>query len=238
MNRRESQVASGVTWLVVAVALGSSLVGCGPQPQETPQTPPIDRPLVGYPEQNPALMDGADTVWTKHKVGENEYFAQPNDWTCSASCCIMVHRVLTGEDIGLDEMVQRTGAVPGRGAENAQVVEAMKKLGSNLEVKSGVSSSQPQGTELSDEERAAEKAQELETLKQLLRDGYVVIVNFREPVDNGGHYGVLQGINDQAIEIADPYYGLQSVLAWKDFDFRTGYSDPVLHGWYLAVRKP
>jgi len=220
--------------LFIVTILSAGLFGCS---SAAYRGPVVDRPLVGYPGQNPALMRDCDTVWSAHKIGPGEYFAQPNDWTCNASSYIMINRALTGKDVALDGVVKRMGAVEGRGAENSRVVEVLESLGDEYEVVTGISSSHPKGIEVSDEVRESEKVRELETLKRLLREGYFVMLNFREPVDGGGHYGVLQGINDDAIEIADPYYGLRSVLAWDDFDFRTGYSDPVLHGWYVAIRR-
>jgi hypothetical protein len=196
----------------------------------------VDRPLVGYPGQKPELMNDPATVWSSPKISAKEYFAQPNDWTCNASSYIMIHRALTGADVALEKVVTEMGAVEGKGAENARVVQVLESLGPKYEVLTGQSSAHPKGQEPTAEVRAAEQLRERETLRRLLGEGYLVIINFREPEDGGGHYGVLQGINDQALEIADPYYGLRSVLAWKDFDFRSGYSEPVLHGWYVAIR--
>lgn len=147
-----------------------------------------------------------------------------------------VHRALTGRDVPLSTVVARTGAVEGVGAENIRVVEAVQRMGPEFEVVSGRTAAYPKGERVSRHVREAEKAREYDTLVRLLREGYLVILNFREPVDHGGHYGVLQGLNKEAIQIADPYYGRVSVLPWKRFDFRTGYSDPVLHGWYVAAR--
>jgi hypothetical protein len=209
------------------------MAGCSTTPRHTTQ---VDRPLVGYPDQKPNLMTDPKTVWATRKIKRGDYFAQPNDWTCNASSYIMIYRTLTGQDVALEKVVHQMGAVEGKGAENSRVVAALQSMGPEYEVITGQSSSHPKGRSVSPEIRAAEKARELETLKRLLREGYLVLINFREPVEGGGHYGVLQGINDQAIEIADPYYGYRSVLPWKDFDFRTGYSDPVLHGWYVAIR--
>jgi len=203
------------------------------------RTEQTNRPLTGYPGQRLDLMNSPRTVWAASRIGPQQYFAQPNDWTCSASSYIMVYRALTGKDLPLSEVVARTGAVEGVGAENSRVVEALKMLGPQFEVISGQSSANPKGAKVPAHVRAAEKAREHATLTRLLRQGYLVILNFREPEDHGGHYGVLQGLNDKAIQIADPYYGRTSVMPWEDFDFRTGYSDPVLHGWYVAVRpKP
>jgi len=218
-------------WL--PLIFGMLLAGCSTTPRHTTQ---VERPLDGYPGQKPELMDDPTTVWAAHRINAKDYFAQPNDWTCNASSYIMVVRALTGQDVALDKVVDQMGAVEGKGAENSRVVEVLRSLGPGYEVLTGQSSSHPKGRIFPARLRAAEKSRELGTLKQLLRDGYLVIINFREPVEGGGHYGVLQGINDQALEIADPYYGRSSVLAWKDFDFRTGYSDPVLHGWYVAIR--
>ncbi len=211
----------------------SGVLGCA---SKTRQPSIVDRPLIGYPEQNLKLMDNRSTVWSTHKIGKDEYFPQPNDWTCNASSYLMIYRKLTQKDVPLDVIATRMGAVEGRGAENARVVEVMQALGDTYEVVTGYSSSHPKGQEVSANLRAKEKAGEMETLKNLLREGYLVMINFREPVDGGGHYGVLQGINDEALEIADPYYGLRSIVAWNRFDFRTGFSDPVLHGWYVAIR--
>lgn len=97
-------------------------------------------------------------------------------------------------------------------------------------------SAHPKGQFIPEEDRAAEKVVEMATLKRLFAAGYLVMINFREPVEGGGHYGVLQGIDDQAMEIADPYYGLRSAMPWDRLDFRTGYSEPLLHGWYAAIR--
>jgi hypothetical protein len=213
--------------------IGICVAGCGPKGQQKTE---VDRPLVGYPGQKPELMNDPATVWSAHKIGAKEYFAQPNDWTCNASSYIMIHRALTGVDVAIDKVVTQMGAVEGKGAENARVVEVLESLGPKYEVLTGQSSAYPKGQEPSAEVRAAEQIREHETLRRLLGEGYLVIINFREPEDGGGHYGVLQGINDQALEIADPYYGLRSVLAWKDFDFRSGYSEPVLHGWHVAIR--
>ncbi len=218
----------------LSVLLGICLIGCSTTHRHTNQ---VDRPLDGYPCQDEKLMNGAQTVWAKQRIKERDYFAQPNDWTCNASSFIMIFRTLTGQDIALEKVVQQMGAVEGKGAENSRVVEAFQALGPQYDVVTGQSSSHPKVRNFPSGIRSAEKKRELETLKRLLREGYLVIINFREPVEGGGHYGVLQGINDQAIEIADPYYGRRSVLPWKDFDFRTGYSNPVLHGWYVAVRQ-
>ena len=225
----------GLCVLSLLGACVAGFTGCA-RTDKAAATRETGRPLTGYPGQRVELMERPDTVWATRRIGPKEYFAQPNDWTCSASSYIMVYRSLTGRDLPLSEVVARTGARQGVGAENSHVVEAMEMLGSKYEVVSGQSSAHPAG-----ESRIhnAEKAREHATLTRLLREGYLVILNFRNPEDHGGHYGVLQGINDNAIQIADPYYGRISVMPWKNFDFRSGYSSPVLHGWYVAVRpKP
>lgn len=221
------------TTLIALIAL-LTLASCATKP---PQEQSVDRPLVGYPGQNPDLMRTRSTVWAAHQIGRKEYCPQPNDWTCNASSYVMIYRALTQKDIALDEVATLMGAVEGKGAENARVVDVLKSLGNGYEVVTAHTSAHPKGQTIPAEERAAEKVVEMATLKRLLGAGYLVMINFREPVEGGGHYGVLQGINDQAIEIADPYYGLRSVMAWDRFDFRTGYSDPVLHGWYAAIRR-
>jgi hypothetical protein len=194
------------------------------------------RALVGYPGQNAKLMEGKDTIWSRWKVGEKEYFAQPNDWTCSASCYIMMFRTLVRADISVNQAIERCGAVEGVGADNSQVVKAFQLLGSRFQVVSGQSSQSSDNLPADAPELLREKEAELATLKRLLQDGYLVMINFREPQEQIGHYGVLQGLNDRALEIADPYYGRRSVLSLDRFDYRSGFSQPILHGWYLAVR--
>jgi hypothetical protein len=230
MKSASSTMRSSLVALLAACLAG--LIGCA-QTGKNVAPREIDRPLAGYPGQRVAMMNRPDTVWASHRIGPKEYFAQPNDWTCSASSYIMVYRSLTGRDIPLSKVVARTGARKGVGAENRRVVEAGKMLGAKYEIVSGQSSAHPAGESRI---QAAEKAGEHATLTRLLREGYLVILNFRNPEDHGGHYGVLQGLNGMAIQIADPYYGRISVMPWKHFDFRSGFSNPVLHGWYVAVR--
>ena len=197
----------------------------------------VGRPLTGYPDQDLALMEGKDTVWSRYRIGRDEYFAQPNEWTCSSSCYVMMFRALTHADISLAQAVERTGAQEGTGAPNEQVKKAFEMLGSRYQVVTGEHSLSDADLAADDPALLAEKAEELRTLKGLLEQGYLVMINFREPVENVGHYGVLQGLNDRAIEIADPYYGRRSVMPLAKFDYRSGFSKPVRHGWYLAVRN-
>jgi hypothetical protein len=201
------------------------------------QSAAVGRPLTGYPSQDVSVMDAPGTAWSKHPITEKEYFAQPNEWTCSASSYIMALRVLGIVDIDIDDAVARTCAKEGSGADNGQVVRAFERLGPGYQVVNGQSSSHQDEVDPNSAERLAERKAEHARLGQLLNDGYVVILNFREPEDGGGHYGVLQAINNQAIEIADPYFGLRSVLLLSRFDFRSGYSKPVRHGWFVAIRR-
>lgn len=198
----------------------------------------VGRPLNGYLDQDKSLMDGRDTLWARYRITPELYFAQPNDWTCSASCYVMMFRAVVKADVSLAQAVERCGAQEGVGAPNEQVVKAFHMLGPRYQVLTGQSSLSQTDPPADDPALLAEKGLELQTLKKLLTDGYLVMINFREPVENVGHYGVLQGLNDRAIEIADPYYGRRSVMPLARFDYRSGFSKPVLHGWYLAVRGP
>jgi hypothetical protein len=203
---------------------------------KTSNHPEVDRPLIGYPNQDVELMKGDDTVWSVWRVEDKEYFAQPNDWTCSASCYVMMFRTLVQADISLAEAVERCGAQAGVGAKNETVVKAFESLGDRYQVVSGLASESEENPPVDQPELMEEKKVALATLKKLLEDGYLVMINFREPEEHIGHYGVLQGLNDRAIQIADPYYGNVSVLTLDQFDYRSGFSKPILQGWYLAVR--
>ena len=202
----------------------------------TAQSPVRIPTLLGYPERKGDLMAGRKTVWSVRKIGRKEFFYHPGEWASSASAYIMMMRKLTGKDVSFAEAAQRMGVSPGNGASNDRVVEVMRSLGGGYEVVTGSSSANPKDRELSWRVRAAEKGREMKILRRLLRSGYLVMINFREPVGGGGHYGVLQGISPKALEIADPNYGLRSIIPLDQFDFRSGSSDLVLHGWYVAVR--
>lgn len=208
----------------------------GPKPRITQMQQETGRPLTGYPGQNAKLMEGADTVWSRYRIGEREYFAQPNDWTCSASCYVMMFRTLVGSDISLKHAVRRCEAKVGVGANNDKVVEAMRLIGPNYEVLSGRSLESDENLPADNAGILEQKKANLAKLKKLLEEGYLVMINFREPEEHIGHYAVLQGLNDRAIQLADPYYGHHSVLSLDQFDYRSGFSKPILHGWYLAVR--
>ena len=232
----------------IAAALGASLL-LGPLSAEArprradPDVPNpemverVGRPLTGYPDQNKELMRDPATVWSRYRITGKEYFAQPNEWTCSSSCYIMMFRALVDSDLSLLQAIERTGAKEGSGAPNSQVVAAFEMLGPRYQIVTGQSSISQENLSADDPRLREEKAQQLQTLRRLLDEGYLVMMNFREPVEQVGHYGILQGLNDTAIEIADPYYGRRSVMSLDKFDYRSGFSSPVLHGWYLAVRR-
>jgi len=219
--------------LFVSVLLGSLSWGWTPGIAQSPVRIPT---LLGYPERKGDLMAGRKTVWSTQKIGRKEFVYQPSDWSSSASAYIMIVRKLTGKNVPFQEAARRIGVSPGINASNDRIVEAMKSLGGGYEVVTGYSSASSKDLQLPWSVRAAEKRREMKNLRRLLRSGYLVMINFRGPVGGGDHYGVLQGISPKALEIADPNYGLRSIIALDQFDFRSGSSDQVLHGWYVAIR--
>lgn len=196
----------------------------------------ITRPLIGYPGQDRSLIESPLTVWSKFLVGSGEYFPQPNDWSCGASVYIMALRTLKGQDVPLQEALRITEARIDTGTDNFLLQKAFEQLKPEFEVIAGITSHTAKYTVPDAAHRYREQQAEYTILKQLLTDGYLVVLNFREPVEHEGHYGILQGINEKAIAIGDPWYGNHSVLALEQFDFRSGFTTPVLHGWFLAIR--
>lgn len=54
-------------------------------------------------------------------------------------------------------------------------------------------------------------------LKDLLKKKVPVIVNYRMPGENIGHYGVAYGLSANGVIIADPTLGPRLTFSWKEF---------------------
>ncbi|MEZ4754999.1 MAG: hypothetical protein R3A13_11970 [Bdellovibrionota bacterium] len=189
----------------------------------------------GYPGQNIRLMDDPATTWSKQRINPGNFCGQPNNWTCGSAVYVMILRVAAGLEVDFNIAVKITGATKKTGTDNLLLYQAFEKLGSDFDIQP--SPSEPQTTADQTLLSTGFSSPGLIKIKQLLLDGYHIVVNFRGPVRGNGHYAIVNGINSTAIELTDPWYGRRSVLELNRFDWRSGFSDPVLHEWFVAVRR-
>lgn len=201
-----------------------------------PSNPSVARPLSGYAGQDLTLMEAADTIWAKALVKPELFVAQPNDWSCGAAVLCMAYRTLANREMPYAVAVRRTGANSEIGTENHLLENAFHNCARSFEVRAGMTGIEPHEAGLSTQARQARREGELSNIRSLLEREYLVIVNFRHPRDGCGHFGIVRGLNSRAIELADPWSGPRCVLQREKFDFRSGFTEPVIRGWYLAVK--
>jgi len=175
--------------------------------------------LCGYPRQNKRLMDGPDTVWSKVLINEKTFKQQINDWTCGPAVVVMLQRVFGLEVLSDDKAIDLTEANNEVGTIADRMVAVVQYLSEKLEIKHDYGNDNP------------------EILRELLREGYLVLIYFREPEEHGGHYAIVQGINKDAMQLADPYHGRESVLPLEKLDWRTDFIEPFVKGWFVALRE-
>jgi len=173
--------------------------------------------LQGYPGQDLAIMAGPLTLWSQILIDEKDFVVQENDWSCGAAVFLMTQKAFQNIGTDFEEAIRLTGANKESGASNENMLNAFLTFEKDCEVKSACGA-------------------DIETLRTLLREGYLVTINFREPKDGEGHYAIVQGISESFLQLADPWYGRESILSLEDFDFRSGFSSSIIEGWYIAVR--
>jgi len=77
----------------------------------------------------------------------------------------------------------------------------------------------------------------LATIERLIKEQWIVIVCFKEPTSGEGHFAIVREVNKVELVVADPELGFNHRIKREDFDWRTGFEDPVRQGWYAAVRR-
>ena len=185
-------------------------------PKHVPRDYEPGRKLEGYEKQDPALINREDTVWTKYPIGET-FVPQPNNWTCGPTSLLNALTALGDTELSLDLFVETSKTSPYTGTDNDDIVKAAKVLARGREVKSGTGA-------------------DTGFLQNLLRDGYVVIVNFRHPDAKDGHFSLLEAVGEVAVQLADTCSGPVCVLPISRFDHRSAFGEPLLEGWYVAIR--
>lgn len=79
----------------------------------------------------------------------------------------------------------------------------------------------------------------LPQLRKLLKEGWTVVVNYAEVIDNIGHYAIVTAITPTHIVMCDPYYGPAYRLPLKVFLSRWhggSYPNAYTH-WHLATKR-
>ncbi len=189
----------------------------------------------GFPGQPNELLQSGQWLQSSHRVLEENHCYQPDDWSCGSAVFKMIAKTLAGEEVDYATAIVITGANEEVGTDNALMERALRDYfqARNFEVRTGLL-----GTEKPENgpQTACTLEQRTALLSELLREGYLVVINYREPEEQVGHFAVVQGISDKALEICDPWHGPRCVLELEQFDGRSGFSDPVVCGWFTAIR--
>ena len=141
------------------------------------------------------------------------YFKQETHYTCGPACLRMI---LAGNGIHQSERTLATLSEQNvrHGTRRAAMVVTLRRFGVRCSVF-------PQGT--------------LTQLLTTVRAGRSVLVNFREPSEDEGHYAIVTGENDGTMLLHDPLNGKNFPMTRREFSKRwLGYKSPAPNvGWMV-----
>ena len=171
----------------------------------------------GYPGQDWSLFEKHD--WAL-PVASAQFVGQPDDWSCAVATYQMMLKVLGAPLPSWSECVAIMDANEVVGTSTVRFEKAVQQVADA----EGLQYVIREGGSLGD-------------LRKALTEGWVIALAFLEPVERVGHYGILQAINEHAIMIADPFYGVNAIMLLAQFEWETGFEDPKRVGWYGALRR-
>lgn len=189
---------------------------------------------LGYAHQPESLLLHGSWVFLSPDIAEMDYVPQSDSWSCGVAVALTAARALLKRSLDFETGRALAGADAEVGTSNSGLAEALEKIfsGSAYRVVAGAL-----GTAAAEEEREPLRAKgPPAALARLLRESAFLIINFREPETHLGHFAAVRGVSEAALLLSDPYFGHTSVLAREQFDWRSGFSEPVVHGWFAAIR--
>ena len=136
------------------------------------------------------------------------FFRQKTDYTCGPACIRMV-LAASGKHISEQPLAKLAHADKVKGTETRDLRRVLQ--GQNMQV------------------RLTRKLMRDELVK-LLNDHRLVIINYRMPVEEVGHYALAIGVTKEGIILHDPSRGPKFTLSWNEFLPRWyGYKSPYKH---------
>lgn len=144
------------------------------------------------------------------------YYQQVFEYTCGPATLRMVAKFL-GKPVGRLQAVRLCKTDADHGTSRSNLIHAARAHGLHVHAHT-------EGT--------------LKEIRALLSKGIPVIVNYREPEDEVGHYAVVVGVTKHTVVLSDPYHGPRLKLGRREFVRRWyGKHARVHRRWLMAVSK-
>lgn len=146
------------------------------------------------------------------------FFRQQTKYTCGPACLRMLfafHRRRVGED----PIAHAAGTTARTGTARSAMMRAAQKYGFTCRISS-------KGT--------------WKDIRNNVRVGLPVLVNYREPAYEMGHYAVVTGLDRSMVYLHDPYNGRNFTLSIAAFKKRwLGHrTRDQEHGWLMTIMPP
>jgi ATP-binding cassette subfamily B protein len=148
----------------------------------------------------------------KHPVPHK---TQSNTYNCGPTCLEMLLEFY-GIPYDSEKIDALCETAPRHGTDNQKLVEAAEQLGAHVIVK--------------------ENAQ-LTDIISLIESGHPVLVNYFNCKSGVGHFGVVKGIEDQALILADPKNGDDYPLTFDHFQQHWHNHTRTIHAWMMYVAR-
>ena len=166
-------------------------------------------------------------------VTQASYVLQRNNIECAASVLTMGVRALLGKTLEIDDLTQELSATTRYGTNNLALLRTAQKLFRSMHVHAEMTAAEPKRTSVFTD--APWRTHALRALGAHLQSNAFVIVNYREPVGNDGHYAICQAVTQDKVLLADPKHGPFLEVPLANFDWRSEHNNPTLLGWRLVV---
>ncbi len=146
----------------------------------------------------------------RHPVAHKQ---QSTDYTCGPTCLEML---LDFYNISYDRevMEELCDAQPVRGTDNSNLVRAAERLGARV---------------------VAKENAELEDIVVVIESGHPVLVNYFNCKSGVGHFGVVKGVEENALVLADPKNGDDYLLTFDHFEKHWHNHTRTIHAWMMYI---